>query len=209
MNAPEPRPRVTGWFVEPDEKAVPLLHAMGLVIWAAQALEKSLLLELARLRAERDGQFPPEPELSKLEYLTAGPLLDQLRKLDLPGDLAERISDAIDRRNQLMHRAFEDPEMVAAIARGKGLDTVVSRVERLAIDCGELAVELQLVAGARVEAMLEMPQAEMAQVLASIDLAQISDPRWRAQLEAVRALGDADLSLRPSDSARSDSDGLL
>jgi hypothetical protein len=52
------RPRVTGWFVEPDERAVPLLLAIGNVVWAAAGLEKSLLLELTRLRGEREGSRP-------------------------------------------------------------------------------------------------------------------------------------------------------
>jgi hypothetical protein len=199
VNVSDPRLRVTGWFVEPDEKSAPLLLAMGQVVWGAAALEKSLLLELARLRAERDGQFPAEQELSRLEHLPAGPLLKELRKLDLPGGLDERIGDAIDRRNQLFHHPVEDPEMVAAIVRGEDIDAVVKRVEQLAIDCGELAVELQAVAVAKLEAVLGKSQAELVQIVQSVDPATVEDPHDRRQLEAIIALGDADLSLFPPD----------
>jgi hypothetical protein len=195
----EPRPRVTGWFEEPDEAAAPLLRAMGRLVWGAAALEKALMLELARLRAEREARLPAEQELSRLEHLPARPLLNELRKLDLPGDLDQRISDAIDRRNQLVHHPTEDPEMVRAIVHGEGVDAVLKRVEQLAIDCGELAVELQIVAAARLEAMLGMSQAQMLEVLRSVDLAAIEDPAMRRQLEAVRALGAVELPLLPPD----------
>lgn len=185
---------MTGWFVEPDERAVALLLPMGHVVWAAGALEKSLLLELTRLRGERDGQLPAEEEISKLERLTAGPLLEHLRKLELPSDLTERIADAIDRRNGLFHRAFEDPDLVRAVAHGERLDAQVKRVEQLAIDCGELAVELQLVATKRLTAMLGIPLEQMVELARSVDVDSIEDARSRRQLEAVRALGDVDIA---------------
>lgn len=81
MDASSEYGRVHGYFVEPDERAVPLLHAIGRVVWAAAALEKVLLLEIARLQYERDGVFPREVELAKLELARAGRLLKQLRDL--------------------------------------------------------------------------------------------------------------------------------
>jgi hypothetical protein len=193
------RSRVTGWFVEPDERAVPLLLAMGNVVWAAAGLEKSLLLELTRLRGEREGQLPAEEEISKLERLTAGPLLEHLRKLELPSALAERIADAIDRRNALFHRPFEDPDLVFAVSHGERLDAQVEHVEQLALDCGELAVELLLVAVARLVGMIGIAPAQMLELVQSIDIDAIEDPRYRGQLEAVRALSGVDLAtlLRP------------
>jgi hypothetical protein len=54
-------------------------------------------------------------ELSKLDKLTSGGLLEKLRKLGLPEELDKRIADAVDRRNDLVHRTFEDPELARAI----------------------------------------------------------------------------------------------
>jgi hypothetical protein len=51
--AGDPRPRVTGSFVEPDETARPLLMAIGRALFAAAGLEKTLQLEIARLPCVR------------------------------------------------------------------------------------------------------------------------------------------------------------
>jgi hypothetical protein len=79
---PDPRPHVTGWFVEPDEQAKPLFVAMGRAVWGVAALEQHLLLELVRIIWEHDG---PDGETAKkikrLENLTGGQLLRELRGL--------------------------------------------------------------------------------------------------------------------------------
>src|SRR4051812_4966302 len=49
-NEPEERPRVTASFVDPDELARPLLIAIGRVVLAVAGLEKSMQLELSRLK---------------------------------------------------------------------------------------------------------------------------------------------------------------
>jgi hypothetical protein len=182
--------RVHGSFVEPDERAAPLLHAIGRVVWAAAALEKVLLMEIVRLRHKRDGVFPPEVELAKLELATAGQLLNQLRDLLLPDDLVKRIEAAIEGRNRLIHHPLENPEMVRAIASGEGVAAVLEKIDRLALDCGELAVELHTVAAARLEVMLGTSREELLAMLNAVDLETIEDPRLRDQLEAVRAFGD-------------------
>lgn len=195
------RPRVTGYFIEPDEEATPLLVAMGRAVWAAAGLEKGLLLEIARLRAEREGLSPEFGDmLSRLENLPAGALHKALRALDLPKDLDVRIADAIDRRNQIVHHPVENPEMMRAVATGEGIDAVVERINELALDCGELAVELQIVASDRLGAMLGSP-AEMFEMLRACDLDAIKDSRMRKQIEAIRAAGDFDLRSLSSDEA--------
>lgn len=189
------RPRVTGYFTEPDEKAAPLLHAVGRAVWAIGALEKTLLLEYARLQAESAGLGPEvERELSRLERLSAGALRKELQKFDLPGDLDERIGSAIQRRNRLIHHHFEDPELVRAITTGEGIAAVVERVNRLALDCGELAVELSLVAAPRLEAVLGMSRSEMVKLLQSVDPSTVEDVHERQQLEAILATGELDLT---------------
>jgi len=146
------RPRVTGWLEEPDASSKPLLSAIGQAVWAAAGLEQSLLLELLRLFVERQGELPADA-ITRFERLPAGPLLKELRRMELPGDLDERIGDAIARRNNLFHHPMEDAKLVRAIAHGENVEDAVAAVERLALDCGELAVELFTVASKRLEAL--------------------------------------------------------
>src|ERR1700685_4455546 len=144
-------PEITGYMDEPDARSEPLLRAMGQLVWAAAALEKVLLLVIALLRVERDGAFPSAKELARLERAPAGVLFGELQKLDLPADLDQRIADAIDRRNRVIHRPIEDPEIVRAIVGGESIDPVTERVQQVALDCGKIAVEPQAVAGPRLE----------------------------------------------------------
>jgi hypothetical protein len=195
MQPDPPRPRVAGYFAEPDEKAAPLLHAIGRAVWAIGALEKALLLEYARLQAESAGLGPEiARELSRLERLSAGALREELQKFNLPGDLDERIDSAIQRRNRLIHHHFEDPELVRAVATGEGLADVVERVDRLALDCGELAVELYSVAAPRLEEVLGMSLSEMFKLFESVDPSTVVNKHERKQLEAILALGEMDLT---------------
>jgi hypothetical protein len=195
----EPRPRTTGYFVEPDERSTPLLIALGHLVWGAAGLEKTLQLELARLHferavsAENPESYGLEKELAGLERLTGGQVRIKLSAFGLPADLDARISDAIDRRNALVHRPMEDVELVRAITSGEGMDVVVERVQRLALDCGELAVELELFARGKLEAMLGKSGAEVLEIVQSLDPSQIEDPRSRVQVEAVQAAGDLEL----------------
>jgi hypothetical protein len=100
----DPRPRVTGYFVE-DPEGIPLSVAIGRAVVGAGSLEAALRLEAARLLhaqlaasgVDVDSTLPNE--LSKLEKLTSGGLLEKLRKLGLPRELDNRIADAVDRRN--------------------------------------------------------------------------------------------------------------
>ena len=101
--------------------------------------------------------------------MTAGGLLDELRALDLSTELHERIRDAIDRRKNLVHRTFEDPEPAKAINGGLSFDAVVERINRLAIDCGELAVELEAYAIPKLEKLLGKSRAELIEMVKSAD----------------------------------------
>ena len=185
---------MTGHFIESDGDVEPLLRAIGRAVWGIGGLEKSLLLEYARLAVERDGLSPElGEELTRLEGLPSGAVLNEVRKFDLPGDLDGRISDAIARRNRLLHHQFEDPELVRAVVSGEGIDAVVERVNRLALDCGELAVELYVVASPRLEAALGMSRGEIVEALKSIDPEAVADPVERQQFEAILALGEVDL----------------
>jgi hypothetical protein len=198
----EHRARVSGHFEEPDEAALPLLVALGRLVWGTAVLEKTLQLELARVHYERalasgdpEG-YGLERTLTETEQLTGGQARSRLEALGLPEDLNARIRSAVARRNAVLHRPLEDAELARAIGTGEGLDKAVGRIEQLAIDCGELGVELERFAGDRLTDMLGMSREEMAQFVAGLDVSTVEDSRMRAQLEAVKASG-IDLAPRP------------
>lgn len=188
------RPRVTAGLDEPDEGAARLFLAVGRAVLAVAGLEQNLRFEIARLLIERNSAASVaqsaelDKELARIGELTGGQLLRELRRLDLPADLDERLGDAIDRRNEIVHHLIEDPEVIRAMA-GDGMDAVVKRIERLALDCAELAVELCIFAAPKLEARLGKSQAELFEILKTRDPKTIEDPREKRQLEAIQALG--------------------
>jgi hypothetical protein len=134
--------------------------------------------------------------LTETEQLTSGQARSQLEGLGLPENLNARIRSAVARRNALLHRPLEDAELARAIGTGEGLDEVVERIERLAIDCGELGVELERFAGDGLTDMLGISREEIAQFVAGLDVSTVKDPQMRAQLEAIKASG-IDLTQHP------------
>jgi hypothetical protein len=196
------RPRATGWFEPVDEAVAPLMIALGRLVWGAAVLEKTLHLELARVhyeRAEASGDpagYGLDDILVATEQLTGGQARSQLEVLGLPADLNARIRDAIERRNAILHRPLEDADLARAVGTGEGIEAVVERIERLALDCGELGVELERFAGDKLAAMLGLSREQMAQMVTTLDPATIPDERMRAQVEAVQASG-IDLSQHP------------
>jgi hypothetical protein len=188
-------PTVTAYFeAGQDERIDPLLRAIGRLVWGANLLETVLLLLVLHLREERDGQYPAGDEFARLEEASAGRLLGLLRDLHIPADLEGRIDEVIDRRNEVVHRMFEMPEMVAAVAGGEGMDAAVQQIEQVALDCGRVGVELFTVAGATLEAKMGKTPAELAELLAQVPLEAVEDARSRRQLESIRALDGVDLT---------------
>jgi hypothetical protein len=61
-------------------------------------------------------------------------------------------------------------------------------VERLALDCGELAVELFTVAAQRLEAHTGLSREQMMQLLLTLDPQAAGDERERRRIEAVQAV---------------------
>lgn len=192
------RPQVTAYFDEPDERTAPFFLAIGQVILAVGGLEYMLLLEIARLFVERSSAAGAlnlqelSKEVSRLERLTAGQRLGELRKLELSPDLDQRIGAVIDRRNEIVHHLVEDPQVIKAMG-GEGIDVVVKRFEQLALDAAALAAELHLVAAPKLEVGLGVSQAELMQGLKEIDPKTIDDPLARRQVEAAQALGEIEL----------------
>lgn len=188
-------PTVTAWFeAGQDEGVDALLRAVGRLVWGANLLETVLRLLVIHLREERDGEYPAGEEFARLEQASAGRLLGLLRGLHIPADLEGRIDEVIDRRNEVVHRMFEMPEMVAAMVGGEGMDAVVQQIEAVALDCGSIGVELFTVAGAALEVKMGKTPAELAELLAQVPLEAVEDARSRRQLESIRAMGGVDLT---------------
>jgi hypothetical protein len=196
------RPQGTGYFEEPTENALPLMVALGQLVLAAAVLEKTLHLELVRLHYERahasgdPEKYGLEQALVATERLTSGQARAELEALGLPEALNARIRSAVKRRNALLHRPLEDLEFARAIGTGEDIDKVVSRIERLAIDCGELGVEIERYAGDRLTGVIGMHRGQIAELVTEIDVNTVNDQHLRAQLEAIKSSG-IDFSRHP------------
>jgi hypothetical protein len=178
---PEP-PDVVASFTEPHENAQHILLAIGRTVWGATGLERTLLHAVNCLLAEREGLTPKlDQKLSRLEERTAGQLHEELRNFDLPEDLDQRIDDAIKRRNAIMHRMVEEPEMVRAVVTGERIDDAVARVEQVALDCGRIAKELFLAFLPWVEVAIGKSWSGVIGLFTSLDLEKIKRP-YRAAL---------------------------
>lgn len=177
-----------------DERIDPLLRAIGRLVWCANLLETVLLLLFLQIRDERDGQLPSHEEFAYLEGASAGKRLGLLRRLEIPSDLEERIDNAIERRNRIIHHIFECPEIVIAVINGDRVDAAVGEVEQVALDCGKIGVELYSVTAPSLEAKFGTP-AEMVEMVASLELDDVDDPRLREQLEVIRAMRGLDQTL--------------
>jgi TDG/mug DNA glycosylase family protein len=193
----EARPLIAAYFADPDEAATLFLTALGQAIVAAAALEGNLRLELTRLLfaaqtgQEASGGKTLGEQVAELENLTAGRLLSRLRERGLPDELERRISDAISRRNRMVHRLFEDPQLVKAMAGTGVADEAVATLQQLALDCAALSAELHLFAMPKIETSIGASKEELLDFVLSLDPAQIQQELEREQVEALQELGNA------------------
>jgi double-stranded uracil-DNA glycosylase len=194
--ASEPRPSVAAYFAELEEQAIPFLAGLGQVVVAAAALESNLRLELACCIAaaetgqESTGGKALGEQVAKIETLTAGQLLRRLSEKGLPEELERRIDDVISRRNRLIHHLFEDPRLVNSVVQTEAADDAVEQLQRLALDCAALSVELQMFALPKIESLTGVSKEQLLDSVLSLDAAQIPQQAKREQLEAIQALGD-------------------
>jgi hypothetical protein len=176
-----------------DERVAPLVIAIGRAVLGAAALEKVLLVDIARRVVERDGfEEQLRTQLERLERRPAGDLLATLRDLGIAEDLATRIHDVIQRRNRLVHRFMEEPAAVAAM-QGREIAPVVETVDAIARDCQTIINELAPSAFSRVLSMFRKTPAELVEQLRGPDPTALGDPALRRQLEVICALCDEDV----------------
>jgi hypothetical protein len=90
-----------------------------------------------------------------------------------------------------VHHLYAEAELVRALNQGgDDLKAVAGRLDRLALDAVELAVELQLFTLPKLESMLGMSMARAIELVSAVDVDVIDDPRGREQVAAVQALGN-------------------
>lgn len=170
-----------------DPAIEPLLLSIGRAVLGAAALEKVLLVDIANRRAQRDGfVLDLGNDLSRLERLPAGALLQTLQQLGIDEDLAGRISELIGRRNRLVHGFMEDAEVIAAFERGDVVP-LVQRVDDIALDCQRVVNQLAPSAFAGLEQLFGIPLEQLIDVVLTIDPDSIADTRLRDQLSLLRA----------------------
>lgn len=81
---------------------------------------------------------------------------------------------------------------MSAVAGEGDLGSVVTRIDRLALDCGELATELEAFALPKLLELTGMSASEVVEAMKSIDPTTVTDPRDRKRLEAIQAFTDID-----------------
>lgn len=65
---------------------------------------------------------------------------------------------------------------------------MIERIDRLALDCGELAIELQMFSVPKLFELTGRSPTEVVDLVTDVDPTTVTDPRERKQLEAVQAL---------------------
>jgi hypothetical protein len=164
MDAPNPfdsaPAHMTGLFV-----------SVGQAVIAAALLERTLVFDALGRLLERHGLGDRlRAELARLEKQPAGPTLQRLRDVGMPEDLAERVDDAIDERNWMVHRLLADPEAIAAFASGDGIDELVERIHTITVTSSQLAAELAETAFAPWEQLLGISKDDLIRTLTTVEL---------------------------------------
>ena len=72
-------------------------------------------------------------------------------------------------------RAFEDPQLVKAMADTEASADVIGKLQQLALDCAALSVELQLFALPKIEVSMGASKEELLDFVLSLDPAQIQN----------------------------------
>jgi hypothetical protein len=175
-----------------DELFEPLALALGHLAFGAMALEKAMLADLIQKRVIRDG---PEKVfgqglVTELERKPAGVLLPELRRLGYEESLAEEIASVIQDRNHFIHHLYDDPDFIRAVGQRKGIEEIVSRIERLVDRLAKVVKKLEPGVTAGMQQMFGRTSGELLALLRGIDLDEFEEGDLRRQLEALQGLPD-------------------
>ena len=171
----------------------PLLLSIGRAVLGAAALEKVLLVDIARRRVEHEGLAAAlADELTRLERQTAGELARKLRRLGLDDDVAARVDAVVQARNWLVHRFVEDADVIVALGTDQA-DQIVERVDAVALECQALIDTIGPAAFGGLETSLGAALPQLVAILRSVDPETLPDGRLRAQLKVIQATDPAEL----------------
>jgi uncharacterized protein YutE (UPF0331/DUF86 family) len=172
-----------------DENLAPLAQSIGRAVMGAAALEKVLLVDIVNRMAHREGlREQLELELHELERRSGGKLLEKLKELGLPDDLAARILAAIVRRNRLIHHYMEEPEVMMALMTGAGVEDLVAEVDELAVECQQIINLIAPDALAGLQRALGATIPELIDAIKNLDSQRVENPTLRQQLQTLQQL---------------------
>jgi hypothetical protein len=172
-----------------DEEFALLAQSIGRAVMDAAALEKVLLVDIVNRMAQREEQREElDRELRELERRPGGKLLEKLRQLGLNTEMAARIQAAIVRRNRLIHHYMEEPEVMAALMTGAGIDALVGDVDSLAVECQQIVNLIAPDAFAGLQQFLGANLPQLLHALTALDLDLVEDPTLRQQLATLKEL---------------------
>jgi hypothetical protein len=172
------------------EHAAPLVLAVGRLVLGGAALEKVLLVDIITRDIHHAGTVRDElgRELSELEGRSPGKLLERLRDLGIPDELADRILEVIRGRNRVVHHLMEQPGVPLALSTGEGAEGIVAGIDQIAVNCQRVINQLVVVAFPGLEEAFGMTLVQIAEVIGSIDPASIEDPVIRQHVEAAQGI---------------------
>lgn len=172
-----------------DEEFALLAQSIGRAVMGAAALEKVLLVDIVNRMAQREEEREGlERELRELERRPGGKLLEKLRQLGLNTEMAARVQAAIARRNRLIHHYMEEPEVMAALMTGTGIDALVRDVDSLAVECQQIVNLIAPDAFVGLQQFLGANLPQLLHALTALDLDLVEDPALRQQLATFKDL---------------------
>ncbi len=83
---------------------------------------------------------------------------------------------------------MEDPVLMPAAVSGNGVEEAVAQLDRLVLDCMELAVELHVYSARLLRAILDMTPAGMIELMSKLDPTTVSDSGERALIETAMGM---------------------
>ena len=131
------------------------MASIGRAVCYAATLEMTMQLDaISRLAETHVLGVHLRDQVVNLEAMTGGRRLARLKRLDIPDELAKRISAAIEQRNWLIHHLLGF-DFAVAIATGD-MARLIERVDDVTVACQSLHEEMSPAVFGRFERLLGM-----------------------------------------------------